>query len=221
MKIIARELDENDEPLLKRKKLTPFQQQFVGVPTVELLTPDLYQLTVPIKPLVYLKEDDSIYQSPIGIFNIIFDNATDLLYDYNATRYKQHIMDRIDKCTDTSRRFEFRHLQKQDLRKYIGAVLLMDVYERPELKMYWGYDGSLDKLKPISDNIEYKLFLDIKNSIGIDNKNKLNQIVCQQAAFMIAPTVEMAVDEQLRLFTGAYVNKMKMPSKPAGEGCHA
>ena len=95
------------------------------------------------------------------------------------------------------------------------------IYERPELKLYWGHDGSLDKLKPISDNIEYKLFLDIKNSIGIDNKNKLNQIVCQQAAFMIAPTVEMAVDEQLRLFTGAYVNKMKMPSKPAGEGCHA
>ena len=38
---------------------------------------------------------------------------------------------------------------------------------------------------------------------------------------LIRQTLQVAVDEQLRLFTGAYTNKIKMSSKPAGKGCHS
>ena len=53
------------------------------------------------------------------------------------------------------------------------------------------------------------------------DKNKLYQLICTQSSLLIKPTLQVAVDEQLRLFTGAYANKIMMPSKPAGEGCHS
>ncbi len=46
-------------------------------------------------------------------------------------------------------------------------------------------------------------------------------MVCQQSALLVKSTSQVAVDEQLRLLTGAYASKLKLPSKPAGEGCHS
>ncbi len=81
-------------------------------------------------------------------------------------------------------------------------------------------DGAANKLDKIAINLEYKRFIELKNCIEINDK-KLNQIICQEAARLISPTNEMTVDELLRLFTGAYANKIKMSMKPAGEGCQA
>ena len=49
-------------------------------------------------------------------------------------------------------------LNIQDMKAFIGAVLLTDVYRYPEIKQYWGLGGSINKLKEISESITYNKF---------------------------------------------------------------
>ena len=78
----------------------------------------------------------------------------------NITRHKDHIIDKINKSKPGSRTIGYSPLQLKDIHGFIGALFLMDIYISPEIKMYWGHTGSLNKLKEISSNMDYKLFVD-------------------------------------------------------------
>ena len=94
----------------------------------------------------------------------------------------------------------------------------MDVYKFPELQQYWGLGGSLIVVKEIAESISYSKFTDIRNSITIEDENYLIQQLCKQSLRMINPSQDWSIDEQLRLFTGRYINKVVMKDKPAGCG---
>ncbi len=51
-----------------------------------------------------------------------------------------------------------------------------------------------------------------------NDENILVQLLCKKSSQLIKPSEELSIDEQLRLFTGKYINKVIMKDKPAGCG---
>ncbi len=164
------------------------------------------------------------YTSPISIFNYLFDAGIQKLYAKTIIKYRELVQARVDKAlenSDNSRPHPpllCSPLSLNDIRAFIGAILMMDIYQRPELKNYWGLGKSVNKFKPISDSITYSKFSDIRACIGVEDENYLIQLLCKTSRKLVSSTNELSIDEQLRLFTGRYANKIVMKDKPAGCG---
>ena len=57
----------------------------------------------------------------------------------------------------------------------------MDVYKFPEIKQYWGMGNSIIKVNQITDAISYNKYIDISNTISIEDENYLIQLLCRQS----------------------------------------
>ena len=215
-------IESNDQRPHKRARTTSTFKSAASTlqphTTIEIL--DFYQLFIQSVIPTFKLNDANITTDPESISYKLFDHIILFIYNTNIDRYRTYCAKLVlnSKSKDPNFGVHFTPLQLQDINAFIGSLYRMDIYNFPDIKMYWGLQDSLVKIKEIKDAISYNKFIKIKNSLGFEDPNTLFQMICSACDGIIGNSNELAVDEQLKKFKGRYANKVAMSQKPAGTG---
>ena len=215
-------VDEDEIVEIERTTQVQYRSAASTVQPYEVLQPIsdselTIHIMIPSLPTNFLVPIDDLF-NPILVYEKLFEQSINDIYEYNRDRYQEHIIEKIRSSTSTRFTTIYQPLTLADIYAFIGAIYIMDIYRFPKLDMYWGYSGSILEINQISKSISLNKFIHIRQCIGMPHQDKLFQSICRASSDIIQRSPQLAIDEQLKLFKGRYVNKVTIDKKPAGTG---
>ena len=108
--------------------------------------PDIVQVFPIAHSAPDIIESDTVdYGSPNSTFMGLFEIGIRKIFEATQPRFKQLIIDRINNNRSETKQIVYFPLTLKDVKAFMGALYLMDLYKFPEVQQYWGMGGSLIK----------------------------------------------------------------------------
>ncbi|XP_040073232.1 piggyBac transposable element-derived protein 4-like [Ixodes scapularis] len=156
--------------------------------------------------------------------------ALDAFTLYFDDKVMHHIVEQTNLYAEQTNRRGWTPLTLDELRAYIGLLMLMSVNPMHQLHMYWSSD-SLFRTEEITRVMTYKRFQMITNCLHLNDNAKMPEHGTNDfdRAYKVRPLIKMmnekfhseyspsshlAVDESMILFKGRSSMKQYMPMKP-------
>ena len=155
----------------------------------------------------------------LGIFSLFFDDNLVGMIVEETNRYAEQCLRETNKqCTANA----------EEIRAYIGFMILMGINHLPEIRDYWSTDKSL-RYAPIADRISRDRFeektrylhftdndkLPARGEDGFSRLQKVDPII---SALKQYPHSQLSVDEAMIPFKGRSSMKQYLPLKPVKRG---
>ena len=162
---------------------------------------------------------------PLGIFSLFFnDNLVGMIVE-ETNRYAEQCLQETDKQWSTN---------AEEIRAYLGFMILMGINRLPEIRDYWSTDENL-RYAPIADRISRDRFEEITRYLhfadndqlparGEDGFSRLQKvdpvisILKQRFKAVYYPHSQLSVDEAMIPFKGRSSMKQYLPMKPVKRG---
>ena len=162
---------------------------------------------------------------PLGIFSLYFDDNLVGMIVEETNRYAEQCLQETNKQWSTN---------AEEIRAYIGFMILMGINRLPEIRDYWSTDQSL-RYAPIADRISRDRFEEITRYLhfadndklpahgedGFSRLQKVDPIISalkQRFKAMYYPHSQLSVDEAMIPFKGRSSMKQYLPMKPVKRG---
>ena len=162
---------------------------------------------------------------PLGIFSLFFDDNLVGMIVEETNRYAEQCLRETNKQWTTN---------AEEIRAYIGFMILMGINRLPEIRDYWSTDKSL-RYAPIADRISRDRFEEITRYLhftdndklpargedGFSRLQKVDPIISalkQKFKAVYYPHSQLSVDEAMIPFKGRSSMKQYLPLKPVKRG---
>ncbi|XP_049774068.1 piggyBac transposable element-derived protein 4-like [Schistocerca cancellata] len=129
---------------------------------------------------------------------------------------------------------QWRELTVQELKAFLGMIIVMGIHQLPEAAIYWSSDPYLNvnavsnvmtlaRYKKIMENLHCNdnLFQPATNDPGYDKLYKIRPLISalnKNCLKVYHPSTSLAVDESVVAFKGRTSLKQYMPMKPVKRG---
>ncbi len=133
-----------------------------------------------------------LIENPFDLFDFLYTDSINYLYECTSQKYFNAKQREMQDSSDTS--FHFNPITLNEIKSFVGAILLMDIYQLPTVEMYFGRGKSILSVQEISSCFTYERFQEIRNILKTECHDKMTQSMCLKLSQLVHYSSHVVVD---------------------------